>query len=133
MLTNSNERLTWKEIEERYPDSWVGLNDIKFENDDGANIETAIVSEIGTRDELYDGQFSRGVQMVTCTNPEKFVFSNWSLWLIMIACFSGFCGAYTIDDEAHTFTVDTRTENNNLRFRIRDNAGGFRILADIHE
>ncbi len=80
LLTNSNERLTWKEIEERYPDSWVGLNDIKFENDDGANIETAIVSEIGTRDELYDGQFSRGVQMVTCTNPEKFVFSNWSLW-----------------------------------------------------
>lgn len=80
LLTNSNERLTWKEIEERYPDSWVGLNDVKFENDDGANIETAIVSEIGTRDELYDGQFSRGVQMVTCTNPGKFVFSNWSLW-----------------------------------------------------
>ena len=80
LLTNSNERLTWKEIEERYPDSWVGLNDIKFENDDGANIETAIVSEIGTRDELYDSQFSHRLQMVTHTNPERFAFSNWSLW-----------------------------------------------------
>lgn len=80
MLTNSEERLTWSEIEKKYPDSWVGLNDIKFENDDGANIETAVVSEIGTRDELYDSQFSRGLQMVTYTNPERFTFSNWSLW-----------------------------------------------------
>ena len=80
MLTNSDERLTWKEIEERYPDTWVGLSNVKFVNNDGANIETAVVSEIGTRDELYDDMFSNGLQMVTHTNPEKFLFSNWSLW-----------------------------------------------------
>ena len=76
MLTNSGKRLTWKEIAEKYPNTWVGLNDVKFENDDGANIESAVVSGIGTRDELYDS----GIQMVTHTNPEKFAFSNWALW-----------------------------------------------------
>lgn len=80
VLTNSNERLTWKEIERKYPDTWVGLNDVKFENDDGANIESAVVSETGTRDELYDSRFLQGLQMVTHTNPEKFMFSNWALW-----------------------------------------------------
>ena len=76
LQTDLNERLTWKEIEKRYPDTWVGLNDVKFENDDGANIESAVVSGIGTRDELYE----RGIQMVTHTNPEKFALSNWALW-----------------------------------------------------
>lgn len=76
MQAISEERLTWREIERRYPDTWVGLDDVKFENDDGANIESAVVSGTGTRDELYDS----GTQMVTHTNPGKFAFSNWALW-----------------------------------------------------
>lgn len=35
------ERLTWKEIQEKYPDQWVGLVDIKQKN--ASNIEFAVV------------------------------------------------------------------------------------------
>ena len=29
------ERMTWKEIQEKYPDQWVGLIDVKYIGDDG--------------------------------------------------------------------------------------------------
>ena len=35
------ERLTWEEIEEKYPDQWVGLVDVEFE--DTINIKSAVV------------------------------------------------------------------------------------------
>ena len=35
------ERLTWDEIVERYPDQWVGLVDVDWE--DEANVRSAIV------------------------------------------------------------------------------------------
>ena len=35
------ERLTWEQIQEKYPDQWVGLIDINWRND--ANIESAVV------------------------------------------------------------------------------------------
>lgn len=38
-----NERMTWKEIQEMYPDQWVGLVDVNYLNDDGVSIESAIV------------------------------------------------------------------------------------------
>lgn len=45
------ERLTWKEIQEKYPDQWVGLVDIKWKND--SNIESAVVKYTDkTKDEL---------------------------------------------------------------------------------
>lgn len=37
------ERLTWKQIQEKYPDKWVGLVDVKYVNDDGVSVESAIV------------------------------------------------------------------------------------------
>lgn len=37
------ERMTWKEIQEKYPDQWVGLTEVKYINNDGVSIETAIV------------------------------------------------------------------------------------------
>lgn len=37
------ERLTWKEIEERFPMQWVGLIEVVYKNDDGITIESAIV------------------------------------------------------------------------------------------
>ena len=38
-----DERLTWKEIQDKYPDQWVGLTDVEYVNNDGISIETAIV------------------------------------------------------------------------------------------
>ena len=36
-------RMTWEEIQEKYPDQWVGLIDVKYVNDDGITIESAVV------------------------------------------------------------------------------------------
>ena len=38
-------RMTWDEIENNYPDQWVGLTDVYWE--DGANIRSAIVRYTG--------------------------------------------------------------------------------------
>lgn len=36
-------RMTWEEIQKLYPDQWVGLTDVVYENNDGVSIESAIV------------------------------------------------------------------------------------------
>lgn len=70
-LTHSNERLTWKQIAERWPDTWVGLTEIKFKNDDDINVETAVVSEVGSKDDVFASHFARRVDFVRYTSPEK--------------------------------------------------------------
>lgn len=39
-----SERLTWQQIQEKYPSQWVGLNDVKYIDNDGISIESAIVA-----------------------------------------------------------------------------------------
>ena len=39
----SEKGMTWNEIQQAYPDQWVGLIDVKYLNDDGVSIESAIV------------------------------------------------------------------------------------------
>lgn len=47
------ERLTWEQIQEKYPDRWVGLVDVKYVNDDGVSVESAIVKYTDkSKDEL---------------------------------------------------------------------------------
>ena len=36
-------RMTWKEIQQMYPNQWVGLVDIEYEPDNDATIKTAVV------------------------------------------------------------------------------------------
>lgn len=40
-----DKRLTWEEIEKQYPDQWVGLSNVEWE--DGANVRSAIVKYAG--------------------------------------------------------------------------------------
>ena len=50
-----SKRLSWKQIQEKYPHQWVGLVDVEREEPDSPNIETAIVKYINkTRNELVD-------------------------------------------------------------------------------
>lgn len=37
------ERLTWEEIQEKYPDQWVGLIDVEYEDNDGISVKSAVV------------------------------------------------------------------------------------------
>ena len=34
----TDKRMTWREIQETYPDQWVGLTDVVYVNDDGISI-----------------------------------------------------------------------------------------------
>ena len=38
-----NERLTWEQIQEKYPDQWVGLVEVEYEPDNDATIKSAVV------------------------------------------------------------------------------------------
>lgn len=33
------ERLTWEQIQKKYPDQWVGLVDVRYRNNDGISVE----------------------------------------------------------------------------------------------
>lgn len=66
----SNERLTWDEIEKRYPEQWVGLKNIEFEDDD-ASIAAAVVSEIGTMHDLLGRQLDGNLELVLYTTPDS--------------------------------------------------------------
>lgn len=47
------ERLTWEEIQEKYPDQWVGLVEVEYLEDDGISIESAVVKYLDkTKSEL---------------------------------------------------------------------------------
>lgn len=35
------ERMTWEQIQKKYPDQWVGLVDVQYQNDDGISVESA--------------------------------------------------------------------------------------------
>lgn len=38
-----NEKLTWEQIQEKYPDQWVGLVEVEYEPDNDATIKSAVV------------------------------------------------------------------------------------------
>lgn len=40
------ERLTWEEIQIKYPDQWVGLADVEYEPGNKASIKSAVVRYI---------------------------------------------------------------------------------------
>lgn len=79
VIAGPKERLTWDEMAERYPNQWVGLNDIKYENDDGVNIESAIVAEIGDRDVLLEHCIDGKLAFSLYTTPDNFL-QNWCFW-----------------------------------------------------
>ncbi len=51
------ERLTRKQMSEKYPNTWLGINNIKYKNDDGVTVESAdIVYTDKSADELLEMQ-----------------------------------------------------------------------------
>ncbi len=37
------ERLTWEQIQEQYPNQWVGLSEVQYMDNDGVSVESAVV------------------------------------------------------------------------------------------
>lgn len=51
------ERLTREQMSKKYPNTWLGINNIKYKNDDGVTVESAdIVYTDKTEDELLEMQ-----------------------------------------------------------------------------
>ena len=69
-----NQRMTWEEIVEKYPDTWVGLTDIDWK--DGANVRSAVVKYTNkTRSELLEMLIHREIEYSTYTTPENLMWN----------------------------------------------------------
>ena len=73
-------RMTWKEIQETYPDQWVGLSEVER---NGGSIASAVVKYTDkTGSELIEMQLEdSGDLYSTYTTPDNvpFIFSNWEV------------------------------------------------------
>lgn len=67
------ERKTWKEIQEKYPDQWVGLIEVEYEPDNDATIKSAVVKYIDkSKSELTRMQIqTKGELIGIYTTPDN--------------------------------------------------------------
>lgn len=72
----SSERLIWEQIQEKYPDQWVGLVDIEYEPDNDATIKSAVVEYTDkSKDELTLMQIkTNGKILARYTTPDNCLF-----------------------------------------------------------
>ena len=65
------ERMTWTEIKEKYPEHWIGLADIDWEN--GATVRSAVVKYVGMNStELLEIKFDNEPDLVVrYTSPDS--------------------------------------------------------------
>ncbi len=73
-----NERMTWEEITKKYPNQWVGLDDVEWDAPDGATVISAIVCYTGkTKSELTRMQIeTKGKIIARHTDPNGILFSG---------------------------------------------------------
>ena len=64
------ERLTWKQIQEKYPDQWVGLVDVQYRDDDGISVESAVVKYTDKTKSELTRIVLKGEIVSRHTNPE---------------------------------------------------------------
>jgi len=69
------ERLMWEQIQKKYPDQWVGLVDVRYRNNNGISVESAVVKyKDKTKSELTR-MVLKGEIISRHTNPE----GHWKL------------------------------------------------------
>ena len=64
------ERLTWKQIQEKYPDQWVGLVDVQYRDNDGISVESAVVKYTDKTKSELTRMVLKGEIVSRHTNPE---------------------------------------------------------------
>ena len=71
-----SERLRWDEIAVKYPMQWVGLTDVKWEDDNDATIESAIVSysDLPRSEAVRLMHKTKGQVIARYTEPNKVPF-----------------------------------------------------------
>lgn len=64
------ERLTWEQIQKKYPDQWVGLVDVRYRNNDGISVESAVVKYVDKTKSELTRMVLKGEIISRHTNPE---------------------------------------------------------------
>lgn len=65
-----SKHLTWEQIQEQYPDQWVGLMDVKYVDDDGILVESAVVKYSDKTKSELTRMVLRGEIVSRHTNPD---------------------------------------------------------------
>ena len=68
-----NERMTWEQIQMKYPDQWVGLVDVRYQNDDGISVESATVKYTNKKKSELTRLVLKGEIIARHTNPEGYI------------------------------------------------------------
>ena len=68
-----NERLTWSQIQEKYPDQWVGLTEVEHEPENASTIRSAVVlyTEKSKKELTLEQIKTKGRILARYTNPDK--------------------------------------------------------------
>ena len=70
-----NERMTWDEIVEKYPEQWLGLTDAEWADDEHAEILSAIVSYTDkSADELLIMMHDSGQKIIARSTPRHSMY-----------------------------------------------------------
>lgn len=66
-------RLTWKQIQEKYPDQWVGITDVEYDPANNSTIRYAVVKYTDrSKDELTEMQINSGGKILArYTTPDN--------------------------------------------------------------
>lgn len=64
------ERLTWEQIQKKYPNQWVGLVDVRYRNNDGISVEFAVVKYVDKTKSELTRMVLKGEMVSRHTNPE---------------------------------------------------------------
>lgn len=79
----TEERLTWEQIQEKYPDQWVGLIDVEYEPDNDATIVSAVVKVYDKPQDITLMMQIRGeVEVAEYTTPN----SDFNVGLVEVVC-----------------------------------------------
>ena len=70
-VLHMTERLTWKEIQEKYPDQWVGLDEVEYMPHNTATIKSAIVKYIGMSKDELGHRMMQGEIISRYTTPDN--------------------------------------------------------------
>lgn len=85
------DRMTWKEIQEKYPDQWVGLIHVKYIEDDGISIESAVVKYLDKPKGELTRMALRGEVVSRYTTPDNALQSG---VVSGLPCTGLVCGVY---------------------------------------
>ncbi len=68
-----NERMTWEQIQKKYPGQWVGLTGVRYLNNDGVSVESAIVKYADKKKSELTRLVLKGEIIARHTDPEGYI------------------------------------------------------------